>query len=358
MNPSLSIVIPTWNGLELLKRFLPSVFTAARRYSDQTRAAVEILLVNDGSTDRTEEWLTREGFNSTQSPDRKLIHNDANLGFGESCNRGFAAAQGPLVLLLNNDVELGSDSLLPLTENFANPQVFAAHSHVLAFDRQAPIGAGKICGFVHGFIRVHQSYVREETQKRVVRNSPLYSAFAGGGVAMFDREKLLELGGFEGLLSPFYWEDVELSYRAWKRGYCVVYEPRSIARHQVSSTIKRLDPRRVRWIEQRNRLIYHWIHLQDGRLLGFHLFWVFVLLLASLVKLRFEYVGAVCSAVGLLPKIRQRRAQERRRAVRSDREVFALFRSLTQQPGIIVYDNDAELERKLKAAKTETNSKN
>lgn len=357
MNSNLSIVIPTWNGLELLQRFLPSVLAAATSYRQQSGAGIEIIIVDDASEDGTRGWLQDQGFKEEPGAERRLLHNDHNMGFGNSCNRGFASAKAPLVLLLNNDVEVEAESLQPLTENFADPRVFAAHCHVLALDRPLPLGAGKICNFSHGFIRVHRSFVCTETPRMGGRNSPLYSAFAGGGAAMFDREKFLRLGGFERLLSPFYWEDVELSYRAWKRGYVVVYEPRSIVRHQVSSTIKGFEPRKVRRIEQRNRLIYHWIHLQDRGLLLFHVIWILILLLASLVTFRLEYFRAFFSAAALWPQIRQGRDQERRLAVISDREVLALFRSLTRQPGIIVYDNDAELERKLKAAQAGMNSK-
>ncbi len=167
---------------------------------------------------------------------------------------------------------------------------------------------------------------------------------SGGGSAMFDRDKFLAIGGFEPLLSPFYWEDVELSYRAWKRGYWIRYEPRSVTRHRVSSTIGKLKRRAVRKIEQRNRLIYHWIHLQDGRLLISHAVWVVLLALAALFSLKLEFIWGCVAASKLLPEIRARRREEKRAARRSDRDVFRIFDELVKRGDGFVYDDSGQLD--------------
>jgi GT2 family glycosyltransferase len=168
--------------------------------------------------------------------------------------------------------------------------------------------------------------------------------FAGGGSAMFDRQKFLEIGGFEKLLSPFYWEDVELSYRAWKRGYSIVYEPRSVARHRVSSTIGKLDQTAVQKIEQRNRLIYHWIHLHDWPMMISHVLWVLLLALTAPLRLKPRFISSCVGALRLLPKIQRRRAEERRAARRSDREVFDLFALLEARDDLFAYDDLRELK--------------
>ena len=55
-------MIPSWNGLELLKRFLPSVIAAAIQYTKQFNAPTEIVIVDDGSVDETDGWLLGQGF--------------------------------------------------------------------------------------------------------------------------------------------------------------------------------------------------------------------------------------------------------------------------------------------------------
>lgn len=358
MKSGVSIVIPTWNGLELLKQFLPSVIQAAHRYY----APTEIIIVDDGSTDDTIGWLASEGFVEAQKAEiavateagsraaphtaLKFLRNESNRGFGETCNRGVETAACPLVFLLNNDVEVAPDSIAPLVENFDDAQVFSAHCHVFNFESGQECGTGKLGGFSKGFIRVHRSYVPANGSELKQSRHALYSMFASGGSAMFDRRKFLELGGFDALLLPAYWEDVEISYRAWKRGYTVLYEPRSVVRHRISSTMRKANQRRMRRIQQRNRIIYHWINLHDVRLIRSHVLWVILLTLTAPLRLKFGYLLSVFAALKRLPAIRKRRREEKAFAKRSDRDLFRLFASLERRADVFAYDDASELERK------------
>ena len=66
----------------------------------------------------------------------------------------------------------------------------------------------------------------------------LYPCFyGGGGSCAFDRRKFLELGGFDEILKPFYLEDTDLGYMAWKRGWKVLYQPASVVYHEHRGTI-------------------------------------------------------------------------------------------------------------------------
>ena len=356
MKYGVSIVIPTWNGRPLLQRFLPSVVTAARRYCEQSGSPIEVIIVDDCSMDDTASWLREQKFEEEKSrPSRKpldpangssslglrLIKNESNVGFGESCNRGFTAATFELVLLLNNDVQVEPDLVAPLVRHFGDSSVFAVHCRVTNLEDGRVCGTAKVGGFSRGFIRVHQSYI---PSARPNSGGPYYSLFAGGGSAMFDRLKLQQIGGFEPLLSPFYWEDVELSYRAWKRGYTVLYEPAAAVRHQVSSTIGRLSRRLVRRIEQRNRLIYHWIHLHDTTLLASHVIWITLLALSAPIRLKPGFLLSVVDGLRVLSEVRKRRHQEKASAVRTDREVISLFAALSRRPDLTIYDDLEQLE--------------
>jgi GT2 family glycosyltransferase len=357
-----SIVIPSWNGIDLLKRFLPSVIEAAEDYLEQSGAPVEILIVNDGSADGTPEYLLGEGFKTDppgsgaseiealprpSRPDLRLINNEANIGFNKTCNRGFAEARYPLVFLLNNDVEVSAGAIAPLVENFTDPRVFAAHCRVFEVEDGEEVGTGKLGGFSRGFIRVHRSYIPRLASPGAATKSdtPLYSIFATGGSAMFDRRIFLDIGAFDGLLSPIYWDDVDISYRAWKRGYTVAYEPRSVVHHGVSSTMRRVNKRKIWRLKQRNRLIYHWVNLHDPGLMASHLAWVALLALAAPLRFQPGFLLALVAALRLLGAIRRRRREEKRAAKLSDREVFELFESFKARDDIMVYDDPSELEQ-------------
>jgi hypothetical protein len=96
-------------------------------------------------------------------------------------------------------------------------------------------------------------------------------------------------------------------------------------------------------VGQRNRLIFHWVHLHDGRFLTSHAIWVVVLLLAAPLTFKPHFIGAFFDAITQLPKIRARRREEKRAAKRSDREVLAVFQELIRRPDIRAYDDPEEL---------------
>ncbi|HEX7778053.1 MAG TPA: glycosyltransferase family 2 protein [Vicinamibacterales bacterium] len=322
MPGNVSIVIPTWNGRHLLERFLPSVEDSARAYRKTSGADVEIVVVDDGSTDDSVEWLA--GRARTSDVPIRVVALDRNGGFGVACNRGVEAARNPLVLLLNNDVALDPGAIAPLVRQFdradASPSLFAAHCRVVDFDTNAVSGRGQLGQFRRGFIRIHEPYDPDGSEADF---SP--SMFASGGTSMFDRTRFLELGGFDPLFAPFYYEDVELSYRAWKRGLAVTYVPESLARHRFSSTIGLQAQRRIRRISQRNRLFLHWIHLHDMPWLARHVMWVTLLFITAPITLRFDFMRSVAAALRHLPEVRARRRKERSLARRTDRDLIGLF---------------------------------
>jgi GT2 family glycosyltransferase len=275
-------------------------------------------------------------------PSLRLISNKSTRGFGPTCNRGFEAAIYPLVFLLNNDVEVELNAIAPLVENFGDTAVFAAHCRVFDLESGHEVGTGKLGSFARGFIRVHRSYIF--SGDAIHTGGPLYSMFAGGGSAMFDRRKFLEIGGFDSLLSPIYWEDVDISYRAWKRGLSVVYEPRSVVHHRVSSTMRKVNQRKVRRMQQRHRLIFHWVNLHDRGLMISHALWIALLAVTAPLRLQPGFLLSVATALTRLPRIRRRRLDEKRASQLTDREVFEIFTSLEKGAAIFGYDNDAELE--------------
>ena len=344
MPAPVSIVIPTWNGRHLLERFLPSVLTAARKYAADHGAAVEVVVADDGSVDGTGEWVNRQA--SAAAVPLRLLRDDVNRGFGVAANRGIEAAAHPLVWLLNNDVEIEPDGIFSLSACFRDddPSLFAAHSRMIDLDSNQPVGTGKMGGFSRGFLRVHRSYVTLDRNRE-----PYWSIFATGGSAMFRRSIFLELGGFDAIFAPFYMEDVELSYRAWKRGYAVRYEPRSVVKHRFSSTIAPLAGRRVERISQRNRLLFHWIHLHDPQLLCAHLAWLVVLLVTRPFTFKFGFLGGFADAWARRADVRPRRRRERSLASRSDRDILRLFAELDASGTIRSYGNPNQLDESMLA---------
>ena len=90
-----SIVIPNWNGRDLLEKYLPSVIAGLEDHPGS-----EIIVVDNGSDDGSAE-LVRERF-----PQVTVLALPRNLGFGGGSNAGFRAAKNDIVVLLNSDMRV------------------------------------------------------------------------------------------------------------------------------------------------------------------------------------------------------------------------------------------------------------
>src|SRR4051812_39538522 len=138
-----SIVIPSWNGKDLLEKFLPSVVAA-------TSEDDEIIVVDNASSDGTAEFLRRN------FPRVRVIRAERNLGFGGGSNLGIQSARHRIAVLLNNDMRVKPEFLKPLLDGFTDPKVFAVTCQIFFSDvsrrrEETGLTAG---AFDKGFIRV------------------------------------------------------------------------------------------------------------------------------------------------------------------------------------------------------------
>jgi GT2 family glycosyltransferase len=320
-----SIVIPNWNGRELLHRFLPSALIAANRYQEQFGQKTEIVVVDDGSTDDSVSWFKKE---YDHDPLMHLVEREHNGGFVPAANSGFAAACHRIVFLINNDVSLSPDAIAPLVRHFEDERVFAVCSRALRIEANEVDGAGKLGTFKNGFWRVFENYeVQEEHESHSGKRWP--SFFGSGGYTAYDSKKLSLLSGFNELLAPYYWEDVEICYRAWKRGWVVEYEPESTVYHLGSATMKKEIPKStLSVISERNRLLMTWVNLHDPFWFSEHVAWLGLKLLGAALTLDFQMWRSFFQALRRLSKVRRARRMEKSSAVRSDREIAAIFENI------------------------------
>ena len=319
-----SLVIPTWNGRELLGRFLPSVVHALEKHP----GGGEILVVDDGSQDGTFNFL------SDNFPKVRALRLGDNSGFAAAVNRGVIEALHDRIVLLNNDVEAEENFIAPLVRWLEDPQVFGVCARSLDWDRVTFRDGGKVGEWKRGFWRVWRNFDRREDTAGT--GIPLLSFYCPGGFSAFDRFKWFELGGLDELFSPFNWEDTDICYRALNRGWRLVYEPASIVYHKPSTTISggAFRVRRVRYISRRNRLFFHWKNLTDTRFLAEHLFFLLLSLPLSVLRLDPVLPAAFIGALARLPRILERRAVEKERSTVSDSEIRELYREFiknTQQ---------------------------
>lgn len=305
MAKKISVIIPNYNGQNLLARNLPQVLKACQN--------CEVIVVDDGSTDDSVEFL-RQNF-----PKVKLTANDKNQGFIRSVNRGVQAAKGDLVLLLNSDVYPHANFLKPLTVHFEKVgeenNIFAVACADYSHEGDKIVVRGKGgATFTKGFVNHFAANI-----------IPGETLWVSGGSGLFDRQKFLELDGFDPVFAPFYWEDIDLSYRAYKRGWKVLFDPAILVEHHHESTIgKYFAKKTISTIAFRNQFIFIWKNITDGKLLLFHMLFLPILLMRLLFG-QAELLFSFFHAIGKLHHIIKKRNNEIAKQKVSDKEVLQFF---------------------------------
>jgi len=299
-NLSVSIVLPNWNGAYLLNRNLPSVIAASN--------GAEIIVTDDASTDESVDLL-KEKF-----PQVKVVANGLRQGFAGNVNCGVARAHSDLVVLLNTDVQPQKGFLPPLLHHFREAQVFAVgcleESHEQG--RVTLRGRGEAKWKKGYFIHERGEINRSDT------------AWVAGGSGAFRKKYWDQLGGMDTLYNPFYWEDIDLSYRALKAGYKLVFEPQSVVGHfhEEGKIQREYTPTEVKRIVYRNQFIFIWKNLSDGRLIRQHAFWTPIRLLQALTSGDFLMWQGYLGALWRLPQILARRLAQSRLWRKKDSEIF------------------------------------
>ena len=305
-----SLVIPNWNGKDLLERFLPSWLAAIAAHPGS-----EVVVVDNGSTDGSAAWLR------ANYPQVRLLALETNLGFGGGSNAGFRAAKNEIVVLLNSDMRVEPDFLQPLLDGFTDPAVFAVSCQIFLGD---PAKRREETGLTGGW---WQDGGLRGTHREDAAVDQLFPCFyGGGGSCAFDRAKFLSLGGFDELLAPFYLEDTDLGYMAWKRGWKVLYQPASVVFHEHRGTIgKKFTSDYIQSVLQKNFVLFTWKNIHGWRFLADHFFFTFA---GSVVSGWSGIVPGRASAPGVLraflqlPAALRSRWQARSLAAIDDAEAF------------------------------------
>jgi GT2 family glycosyltransferase len=242
-----SIIIPNYNGAELLKQYLPFTITAAER----TGMAYEIIIVDDASTDGSVSFI-EDHYKGVV-----LLKNKTNRGFSFSCNEGMKKAKHDLLLFLNSDVKLNPDYFEQQWRYFENEDTFGVMGRIMSMDESRLEDAARYPKFTGCKLKATYFFYSNE------QNNNIPTTYLSGANALVDAKKMKSIKGFDQIFSPFYAEDLDLGLRAWRLGWKCYYEHQSICYHQTSSTTKNYHTQS--WVKQiyyRNRFLVHAIHLE------------------------------------------------------------------------------------------------
>jgi len=292
---SVSVVIPSWNSESQMKQNLPYVFAAAKA------VGAEIVIVDDNSQyDKSADYVKSLGKKV------RFYENKENGGFSFTVNRGVSLAKGDLIMLLNTDVRPSPDCFVKALKYFEDESVYALNFN----SKEAWMGGEWKDGLFHHF-KV------EPTDKN--KNSVNPSLWASGGQGAFDRAKWLQLGGMDLLYKPFYWEDTDMGFNAWKRGWKVLWAPecKVVHDHQKSVIASNFTKEFVMATAQRNQFLFIWKNVTDPAFMLSH----FIRLPYFLLK----FPLPVLRALTYLPMVIKHRAAAKGHWVKEDRDILKLW---------------------------------
>ncbi len=215
--PFVSIIVLNYNS----KRYLRDCFESLGKLN-YPRNRYEVIMADNASSDDSVKYVAKE------FPWVKVVRFDKNYGYAEGNNRAVRYAKGKYVVFLNPDTKVDKNWLVELVKVAEGDEKIAiCGSKVLFMDYPerlqsaglsvTPVGAGMDVGF--GEI--------DEGQYNKLR----YTLAVTGSSILVRRDIFEELGGFDPDFFA-YQEDLDLGYRAWLRGYKVMYVPTSVVYHK------------------------------------------------------------------------------------------------------------------------------
>ncbi len=239
---NISVIVTNWNGVKLLQKNLETIISTCPQ-------AQEVILADDASTDNSVAYAKTL---QKKYPQLKIIKNKTNLGFGENTNNAVNKSKGDFVVLLNNDILPEPDFLIPSLKHFSDPLV---------------LGVGFAEKGHENWARIFWSdgYLQHEPGNDISKTH--ISAWISGGSSIIRKSLFQKLKGFDPVYAPFYSEDLDLGFRAWKSGYKLLWEPKSIITHKHEATISRFPKKFLDYVKERNRLLTVWRNISDRNLL-------------------------------------------------------------------------------------------
>jgi len=250
--PGVSVLIPERENVALLEDCLESLARAASHIAEP----LEVIVIVNGSEPNSYAGL------GEKYQQVKWLFSKRPLGFSPAIRRGLEIAAYDWVYLLNNDMIVDPTAIREVMRCRA-PDVFAVASQIHFKDPAKPREETNWTDFriSDGVIEI-SDVVPEDSEN--VRDS----FYAGGGSSLFQRRVLMAVISRWDPYHPFYWEDVEWSTIAKKKGYRVLFCPRSNVRHTHRATVSKFYPAsEVDRIFRRNGYLYQLRNLtQTGSL--------------------------------------------------------------------------------------------
>jgi poly-beta-1,6-N-acetyl-D-glucosamine synthase len=245
--PGVTVLIPAYNEEAVIA-------TSVRAAEASDYPEFEVLVLDDGSTDRTSD-AAREA----AGPHTEVIRDDVNRGKAERLNAGFARARHELVVVTDADAHLHPEAIRHLAARIDDSPLIAAVAgapHVT--NRNHLICALQVleAASIIGLIR--------RTQSLTGRVGTVAGVFG-----IFRRDRVLAAGGYDPQMAT---EDIDLTWRLLMNGWQTAYEPRALVGMEVPPTLSALWAQRKRWARGQGEVLHR--HLRDVCRFKNHKMWL------------------------------------------------------------------------------------
>lgn len=299
------IIILNWNGKEFLEKCVPSVIKAARMYGNN----LEIIIADNASNDGSVDYIKYNHYPV------KIISFRNNLGFAKAMNLAIGESKADIIIGLNNDVIVDENFISPLVRQFSGDEnIFAVGSKMILWDKKTLYFGRAVGKFICGIF----------TRKFEEPFIPTNTLYACAGAFAVNRKKFLELDGFDEDMAAF-WEDLDLCYRAWKQGYRIVYDPRSVVYHKFHGSFRKIyTDAQIERLSGENFFLFILKNFHERRLLCQLLFCLPLLIAAAVLQGKVHFSLGVLRSIGKWPVFLKKRKEERKRAIFSDSEVLRM----------------------------------
>ncbi|MEL0456583.1 glycosyltransferase family 2 protein [Flavobacteriaceae bacterium SZ-1-7] len=231
---NIAIVILNWNGKKLLEQFLPSVVTYSREAT--------VYVIDNASSDDSVTFV-RSNF-----PDVKIIQNVENGGYSKGYNDGLKHIEADIYCLLNSDVEVTENWLVPVIQAFNKfPETAIIQPKILDFNNRDYFEyAGAAGGFIDKYGYPYcRGRIFNSIEKDLGQYNDVAEIFWASGACFFIRSKVFqELKGLDGDFFA-HMEEIDLCWRAKNMGYSVKYVGDSKIYHVGGATLSNLNPKKT-----------------------------------------------------------------------------------------------------------------
>lgn len=241
-----SIIIPNYNGSELLKSCIESLIK-------ESNYVLDLIIIDNASTDNSVNYL--KNLKQSNNVQYRFIINKENLGFAVAVNQGISLAKGEFICLLNNDIEVSESFISNMIACIkSNSNIFSVSSKMIQFHNRKLIDDA---GDEYNLLAWTKKVGEGKSITCYTKSREIFSSCAGA--AIYRKSILNEIGYFDENFFA-YMEDVDISYRALINGYKNVYCPEAICYHVGSASSgsrynefkTTLAPRNNIWIIYKN----------------------------------------------------------------------------------------------------------